>query len=36
MFDVRKNLLNRFRDMVAESLELHMRSPYAVCGHVQP
>jgi len=34
MFDVRKNLLNRFRDMVAESLELHMRFPYAVCGHV--
>jgi len=34
MFDVRKNLLNRFRDMVAEALELHMRFPYAVCGHV--
>jgi hypothetical protein len=34
MFDVRKNLLNRFRDMVAEALELHMRFPYAVCGHL--
>jgi hypothetical protein len=34
MYDVRKNLLNRFRDMVAEALELHMRFPYAVCGHV--
>ena len=34
LFDVRKNLLNRFRDMVAEALELHMRFPYAVCGHV--
>jgi len=34
VYDVRKNLLNRFRDIVAESLELHMRFPYAVCGHV--
>lgn len=34
LHDVRKNLLNRFRDMVAEALELHMRFPYAVCGHV--
>jgi len=34
VYDVRKNLLNRFRDMIAEALELHMRFPYAVCGHV--
>ncbi len=34
LFDVRKNLLNRFRDLVTEALELHMRFPYAVCGHV--
>lgn len=34
LFDVRKNLKNRYRDMVMEALELHRRFPYAVCGHL--
>ncbi len=34
LFDVRKNLKNRYRDMVMESLELHKRFPFAVCGHL--
>lgn len=34
LFDVRKNLKNRYRDMVMETLELHKRFPYAVCGHL--
>jgi len=34
LFDARKNLLNRYRDMVMEALELHKRFPYAVCGHL--
>jgi len=34
LFDVRKNLKNRYRDMVMEALELHKRFPYAVCGHL--
>lgn len=33
LFDPRKNLKNRYRDMVMEALELHRRFPYAVCGH---
>lgn len=33
VFDPRKNLKNRYRDMVMEALELHRRFPYAVCGH---
>jgi len=33
LFDPRKNLKNRYRDMVMEALELHKRFPYAVCGH---
>jgi hypothetical protein len=31
---VRKNLKNRYRDMVMEALELHRRFPYAICGHL--
>jgi hypothetical protein len=34
LFDVRKNLKNRYRDAVMEALELHKRFPYAVCGHL--
>lgn len=34
LFDVRKNLKNRYRDIVMEALELHKRFPYAVCGHL--
>ena len=34
VFDPRKNLKNRYRDMVMEALELHRRFPYAVCGHL--
>ncbi|MBI5536966.1 MAG: hypothetical protein HY898_29870 [Deltaproteobacteria bacterium] len=34
LFDVRKNLKNRYRDMVMEALELHKRFPFAVCGHL--
>lgn len=34
LFDVRKNLKNRYRDMVMEALELHTRFPYATCGHL--
>jgi hypothetical protein len=34
MFDVPKNLKNRYRDIVMEALELHKRFPYAVCGHL--
>jgi hypothetical protein len=34
LFDPRKNLKNRYRDMVMEALELHKRFPYAVCGHL--
>lgn len=34
IFDPRKNLKNRYRDMVMEALELHKRFPYAVCGHL--
>ena len=34
VFDVRKNIKNRYRDMVMEALELHRRFPFAVCGHV--
>jgi hypothetical protein len=34
LFDVPKNLKNRYRDMVMEALELHKRFPYAVCGHL--
>lgn len=34
IFDPRKNLKNRYRDMVMEALELHRRFPYAVCGHL--
>lgn len=34
LFDARKNLLNRYRDIVMEALELHRRFPYAVCGHL--
>jgi hypothetical protein len=30
VFDPRKNLKNRYRDMVMEALELHRRFPYAV------
>jgi len=33
LYDPRKNLKNRYRDMVMEALELHKRFPYAVCGH---
>ena len=33
LFNPRKNLKNRYRDMVMEALELHKRFPYAVCGH---
>jgi hypothetical protein len=33
-YDPRKNLKNRYRDMVMEALELHKRFPYAVCGHL--
>lgn len=34
LYDPRKNLKNRYRDMVMEALELHKRFPYAVCGHL--
>ena len=34
IFDPRKNLKNRYRDMVMEALELHRRFPYAICGHL--
>lgn len=34
LFDVPKNLKNRYRDAVMEALELHKRFPYAVCGHL--
>jgi len=34
LYDVPKNLKNRYRDMVMEALELHKRFPYAVCGHL--
>lgn len=34
VFDPRKNLKNRYRDMVMEALERHKRFPYAVCGHL--
>ncbi len=34
LFDVPKNLKNRYRDVVMEALELHKRFPYAVCGHL--
>ncbi len=34
VYDPRKNLKNRYRDMVMEALELHKRFPYAVCGHL--
>jgi len=34
LFDIRKNLKNRYRDKVMEALELHKRFPYAVCGHL--
>lgn len=34
LYNVRKNLKNRYRDMVMEALELHKRFPYAVCGHL--
>jgi len=34
LFDVPKNLKNRYRDIVIEALELHKRFPYAVCGHL--
>lgn len=34
VFDPRKNLKNRYRDMVMEALELHRRFPFAVCGHL--
>jgi hypothetical protein len=34
VFDPRKNLKNRYRDMVMEAPELHRRFPYAVCGHL--
>lgn len=34
LYDVPKNLKNRYRDMVMEALELHRRFPYAVCGHL--
>lgn len=34
LFDVRKNLKNRYRDAVMEALELHKRFPCAVCGHL--
>lgn len=34
LYDVRKNLKNRYRDIVMEALELHKRFPYAVCGHL--
>ena len=33
LFDPRKNLKNRYRDMAMEALELHKRFPYAICGH---
>lgn len=34
VYDIPKNLKNRYRDMVMEALELHKRFPYAVCGHL--
>lgn len=34
LYDVPKNLKNRYRDVVIEALELHKRFPYAVCGHL--
>ena len=34
IYDPRKNLKNRYRDMVMEALELHKRFPYAICGHL--
>ena len=34
LYDPRKNLKNRYRDMVMEALELHKRFPFAVCGHL--
>ncbi len=34
LYDVPKNLKNRYRDMVMEALELHKRFPYAICGHL--
>ena len=34
VFDPRKNLKNRYRDMLMEALELHKRFPYAICGHL--
>jgi hypothetical protein len=34
VYDIPKNLKNRYRDMVMEALELHKRSPFAVCGHL--
>ncbi|RMG88643.1 MAG: hypothetical protein D6708_11185 [Candidatus Dadabacteria bacterium] len=34
LYDVPKNLKNRYRDMVMEALELHKRFPYCVCGHL--
>jgi hypothetical protein len=34
LYDVPKNLKNRYRDIVMEALELHKRFPYAVCGHL--
>jgi hypothetical protein len=34
VFNIPKNLKNRYRDMVMEALELHKRFPYAVCGHL--
>lgn len=33
LYNVGKNVKNRYRDMVMEALELHKRFPYAVCGH---
>lgn len=33
LYDPRKNLKNRYRDMAMEALELHKRFPYAICGH---
>ena len=34
LYNVAKNLKNRYRDMVMEALELHKRFPYAVCAHL--
>lgn len=34
LYNITKNLKNRYRDLVMEALELHKRFPYAVCGHL--